>query len=229
MAHEPAAGESVRVQVPDGIGVPTSGVSALVVNVTATDAIGAGFLQAVPTGGPQGQTSTVNYVGGSTAATHAIVPLGTDGTISVYTSNAAHIVVDVMGYITDTTAPSSTAGLFVPIAPGRYYDSRSAPNAMHAGGSTVAVQLAGGAFAVPAGAAAISMNLTSDSAAGAGFVTAYPSDGSLPLSSNLNFVAATTVANAALVKLSPGGSLNTYVNTATHVIIDVNGYFTGTQ
>ncbi|HEX3087139.1 MAG TPA: S8 family serine peptidase, partial [Ilumatobacteraceae bacterium] len=229
VAHQPAAGESVRVRVPDGIGAPTTGVSALVVNVTATDSIGAGFLQALPTGGAQGQTSTVNYVGGSTAATHAIVPLGADGTISVYTSNAAHIVVDVMGYITDATAPTSTAGLFVPIAPARYYDSRSAPNAMHAGGSTVAVQLAGGTFAVPAGAAAISMNVTSDAAAGPGFVTAYPSDGSLPLSSNLNFVASTTVANAALVKLSTGGSLNTYVNTATHVIIDVNGYFTGTQ
>ena len=72
------------------------------------------------------------------------------------------------------------------------------------------------------------MNITSDSASGSGFVTAYPSDGSFPLSSNLNYVAATSVANAALVKLAAGGSLNFYVNTATHVIIDVNGYFTGT-
>ena len=73
------------------------------------------------------------------------------------------------------------------------------------------------------------MNLTSDAAVGTGFVTAYPSDGSLPLASNLNFVAATPVANAALVKLSAGGAMNTYVNVATHVIIDVNGYFTGTE
>jgi hypothetical protein len=229
VAHRPAAGESVRIQVPPGIGVPATGLSALVVNVTATDSVGAGFLQALPTGGAQGQTSTVNYVGGSTAATHAIVPLGADGTISVYTSNSSHVIVDVMGYITDGTAPTSTAGLFVPIAPARYYDSRSAPNTIHSGGSTVTVQLAGGSFAVPAGAAAISTNLTSDQATGPGFVTAYPADGSFPLSSNLNFVAATTVANAALVKLSAGGSLNTFVNTATHVIIDVNGYFTGTQ
>jgi hypothetical protein len=41
-------------------------------------------------------------------------------------------------------------------------------------------------------------------------------------------VSSTPVANAALVKLSPTGSLNTYVNVATHVIIDANGYFTGT-
>ena len=73
------------------------------------------------------------------------------------------------------------------------------------------------------------MNLTSDQAAGAGYVTAYPADGSFPLASNLNFIAATPVANAALVKLSAAGTLNTFVNVATHVIIDVNGYFTGTQ
>ncbi|HSB84655.1 MAG TPA: hypothetical protein VLD86_00025, partial [Ilumatobacteraceae bacterium] len=77
--------------------------------------------------------------------------------------------------------------------------------------------------------AAISMNLTSDQAAGSGFVAAFPADGNAPPTSNLNFVAGTAVANAGLVKLSPGGALNVFVNTATHVIIDVNGYFTGTQ
>ena len=155
-------------------------------------------------------------------------PVTARPTISVFTSNSAHIVVDVMGYITDATALSSTVGRFVPVPPGRYYDSRSAPNSMHAGLSTVAVQLAG-PFAVPVGASAISMNLTSDQATGPGFITAYPADGALPVASNLNFVANTAVANAGLVKLSAGGALNTFVNIATHVIIDVNGYFTGTQ
>ena len=41
---------SVRVDVPAGIGVPTSGCRALVVNVTATESGGPGFLQALPTG-----------------------------------------------------------------------------------------------------------------------------------------------------------------------------------
>jgi hypothetical protein len=229
VAHKPAIGEAVRVDVPANIGVPTSGVSALVVNVTATEASGGGYLQALPTGASPGQTSTVNYVAGQTSATHAIVPLGAGGTISVFTSNTSHIVVDVMGYITDGTTAPSAAGLFVPIAPNRYYDSRSAPNAIHAGGSTITVPLAGAPFVVPVGAAAISMNLTSDGAAGTGFVTAYPTDGPFPVASNLNYTAATPVANAALVKLSAAGTLNTFVNVATHVIIDVNGYFTGTQ
>ena len=227
--HRPAAGETVRVEVPADAGVPTTGVSALVVNVTATEPAAAGFLQALPTGAAPGQTSNVNYLAGETAATHAIVPLGSDGTISVFTFSSAHIVVDVMGYLTGPGAGVASAGRFVPITPDRFYDSRVAPNAMHPAGSTVTVPLAGGSLAVPAGASAISMNLTSDQAAGPGFLTAYPADGSFPLSSNLNFVTATTVANAGLVKLSTIGTLNTFVNIATHVIIDVNGYFTGTQ
>ena len=107
--HKPAAGETVRVEVPAGAGVPTSGVSALVVNVTATEPLGAGFMQALPTGAAPGQTSNVNYAAGETTATHAIVPLGAGGTISVFTSNSSHIVVDVMGYITDGTCPGQRA------------------------------------------------------------------------------------------------------------------------
>jgi hypothetical protein len=229
IAHKPAVGEKVRVEVPAGSGIPASGASALVVNVTATEASGPGFLQAIPTGNGTGSTSTVNYVTNESAATHAIVPLGADGTISVFTSNSSHIVVDVMGYITDATVQSTSLGLFVPVPPDRYYDSRIAPHAIHPGGSTIAVPLAGPPFVVPVGAAAISMNLTSDAAAGPGYVTVYPADGTFPLASNLNYVAGTPVANAALVKLSATGTLNTFVNVATHVIIDVNGYFTGTQ
>ncbi|HEY7627191.1 MAG TPA: hypothetical protein VH761_08985, partial [Ilumatobacteraceae bacterium] len=150
------------------------------------------------------------------------------GTISVFTSSAAHIIVDVMGYITNDAAPVSGAGRFVPVTPNRYYDSRTLPGAPHAAGSTVAVQLAGGALPVPIGAAGISINLTSDQAAGSGFISVYPADGAPPATSSLNFTAGTAVANASLVKLS-AGALNVFVNTTTHVIIDVNGYFTGTQ
>jgi hypothetical protein len=145
----------------------------------------------------------------------------------VFTSNSAHIVVDVMGYITDASAAPASNGRFVPVTPNRYYDSRWPQNSIHPGLSTVTVQLAGAPFQVPMGASAISMNLTSDQAIGAGYVTAYPADGPFPLASNLNFVAGTAVANAGLIKLSANGALNTFVNIATHVIIDVNGYFTG--
>jgi hypothetical protein len=38
---------------------------------------------------------------------------------------------------------------------------------------------------------------------------------------------AAPISNAALPRLGIGGAVDAYVNRATHVIIDVNGYFTG--
>jgi hypothetical protein len=128
-----------------------------------------------------------------------------------------------MGYITGPTAIAGRDGLFVPLSPGRLYDSRA--TAVHATLTTRAVQVTGGA--VPAGASAVSMNLTSDAAAGAGFLTVFPADRSQPLISNLNYPVFHPRANAGMVRLPAGGTLNTFVNQTTHVIIDVNGYFTG--
>jgi ribose 5-phosphate isomerase len=50
----------------------------------------------------------------------------------------------------------------------------------------------------------------------------------LPATSSLNYPAASPRANASIVGLGSGGTVNTLVNRTTHVIIDVNGYFTGT-
>ena len=107
----------------------------------------------------------------------------------------------------------------------RGYDSRIAPNAIHDGGGTRAIDLAA---VVPAGATAVSTNVAADAADGPGFLTAFPADGAAPLVSNLNFPAATPISNAGMLRPSASGGLNVFVNRTTHVIIDVNGYFTGT-
>jgi hypothetical protein len=80
---------------------------------------------------------------------------------------------------------------------------------------------------VPAGAAAVSMNLTADAAEGPGYLTVFPADRPLPTISNLNYARTDPQANASIVRLPADGTLDTLVNRATHVIIDVNGYFTG--
>ena len=53
----------------------------------------------------------------------------------------------------------------------------------------------------------------------------YPC-GTLPESSNVNFVAGQTVANAVLAPLSEQGTICVYVEGSTNVIVDVNGYIT---
>ena len=116
--HLPGVGETVRVT-----GIP-AGASAAVVNVVADQATGSGFLRVQPTGATGLATSNGNYVAGLASGTLSIVPVGPDGTISVFTSNATHLVVDLMGYMTGPGAPASDVGMFVPLTPARAYDSR---------------------------------------------------------------------------------------------------------
>ena len=221
VAHQPGAGETVRVA-----GIPT-GASAAVVNVAADQAAGSGFLRTQATGATGLSTSNGNYVAGVASGTLSVVPVGADGTISVFTSNATHLVVDLMGYITGTGAPSGRDGLFVPLTPQRIFDTRGANAPVIASLTTRAVPVVGSGAPVPAGATAVSFNVTSDAALGAGYVTIYPSDRNLPGISNLNYPAVDPRANAGMVRLSTGGGLIVLANQTTQVIIDVNGYFTG--
>ena len=226
LAHKPV-GQSVIV--PAAAGVPTTGVSALVLNVTATEAEGSGFLRAQPTATVP-STSTVNYTFGIDSANTVIVPLGADGTVSIFTSNATHIVVDVAGYVADGTAPISSAGLFVAVPTGRAYDSRNPPATALVGNTVRTVGLAGLVAplpSVPVGASAISLNLTAADETGPGFLTAYPSGAPRPGTSSLNFAIGQPVANGAVLKLSDGGALDLIANLQIAVIIDINGYFTG--
>jgi hypothetical protein len=221
--HKPVAGETVRVT-----GIP-AGASAAVVNVVADQAAGSGFLRTQPTGATGLSTSNGNFVAGLASGTLSIVPVGPDGTISVYTNQATHLVVDLMGYITGNAAASSPVGLFVPLSPTRAYDSRTPPATVHPSLSTKVVQMTGPT--IPTGASAVSMNLTADAAAAPGFLTVFPADHPLaptPTASNLNYPTFDPRANAGMVRLSTVGTLNALVNQTTHVIIDVNGYFTGT-
>jgi hypothetical protein len=217
--HRPAAGETVRV-----LGIP-AGASAAVVNVVADQAAGSGFLRAQATGATGLTTSNGNFVAGLASGTLSIVPVGADGSISVLASNSTHLVVDLMGWITGPTTAPGSDGLFVPLTPSRLYDSRAGVG-VHPTLTNRVVQMAGGV--VPVGASAVSMNLTADGATGAGYLTVFPADRGQPLISNLNYPAFVPRANAGMVRLSAGGALNTFVNQTTHVIIDVNGYFTGT-
>ena len=55
-----------------------------------------------------------------------IVPLGDDGSISLFAQRGAHLLGDVAGYFTDAGADDDTAGLFVALTPGRVADTRTA-------------------------------------------------------------------------------------------------------
>jgi hypothetical protein len=83
-----------------------------------------------------------------------------------------------------------------------------------------------GRCGIPTTASAVSFNFTVTEDPGYGFLRVYPTGGSVPVVSTLNWGPYETKANAAIVPLGAAGKIT--VNTAASgaaVIIDVNGYF----
>jgi len=223
-------GEAIDVEVLGHAGVPTTGVSAVVINLTGTEADAPGFLTAYPTGQSLPLASNVNLSDpGTTAPNLAIVPLGPDGAITVYSSHGTHALGDVTGYITDSTAPVSVEGLFVPIAPERVFDTRDAGGPVAPDG-TIDQAIAGTGH-IPAGAVGVVLNVTGVDAPSPGFLTAWPTGTAPPLASTLNFwsTPTDTRANAAMLPVGTDGKISFYVLAGGHVLADATGYYIGPE
>jgi hypothetical protein len=125
---------------------------------------------------------------------------------------------------------ASAAGLHT-LTPCRIADTRDAPGAY--GGPALApgrerVFVLTGRCGVPAGAKAVSVNLTVTQPAADGAFRAFPGDGTPSAATALSFSGGRTRANNAILMLSSSGSgavtVRNESNGTAHVLIDVNGY-----
>jgi len=96
-----AAKGTVSLAVSGRGGVPTSDVSAVVLNVTVTATHKAGYITVYPHGSSRPGTSNLNFRAGQTVPNLVIVPVGTDGKIDLYNGSdgTVHLVADVAGWI----------------------------------------------------------------------------------------------------------------------------------
>lgn len=78
---------------------------------------------------------------------------------------------------------------------------------------------------IPSTARAYSLNVTVVPAAFLSFLTVWPAGETRPLASTLNSPAGQVIANAAIVQAGAAGAISLYVTQATHVVIDINGYY----
>lgn len=225
----PLAGGVARdVQVTGRGGVPAASAAAALVNVTATDASAAGFVTAWPTGSARPGTSTVNMSGpGEVAPNLALVPLAPDGRLSLFANVTTDVVVDVVGYVTDASAPADDAGRFVPLAPARVIDTRTpgASVARLGSGAAATVTHAGVAGIPSTGASAVALNVTAVDAA-AGYLTVFPAGSPRPLASTLNTAAGDTRPNASVMRLGAGGAISFASQSGGDLVVDVTGWFT---
>jgi hypothetical protein len=123
--------------------------------------------------------------------------------------------------------PPGAAGSFFTVTPCRAFDSRGTRTPL-AAGSVAAVPLVG-RCGIPAGATAVTVNLTVTAATTSGNLRLF-ADGHrpLPLASAVNYAAAQTRSANAVVPLGASGATGVYVSQASggvHLVVDVSGYF----
>jgi hypothetical protein len=206
-------------------GVPAD-ATAVAVQMTATGGTGTGFVGLTASGAPPGQTSNVNIdEAGETIANLAVVPLGADGAIELFTSAPTHLLVDLLGWWAPVEG-ATAAGRFVATTPARVIDTRSSTRAEASAIATIQVT---GRDGIPqAGVAAVVVNITVDDPAAIGFVQAAAGDALVPgASSTLNVTApGHVVAGASIVPVDAHGRIAVYTQMSTHLIVDVTGWFT---
>lgn len=210
-------------------GVPANAV-AVTGNLTVTRQTSLGFvaLTTSPTAAPS--TSTLNFPVGDNRANGVTAALGPNGSLSALFRGTAgattQLVFDVTGYF----VAGSTGSTYVPVGPNRLVDTRLAtglPGALAAAvPQTFQVSGRGG---VPAGATAVTVNVTVAGQTSQGFVALTPTPTATPATSTINVPVGDTRANNASLPLGPGGTLSAVfiapAGSSAQLVVDVTGYF----
>ncbi len=134
------------------------------------------------------------------------------------------------GWATQITPLQPQGTTYVPITPVRVVDSRSGIGlAGKFKTSTARTWQVTGVGGIPAGAVAVTGNMTITGQTGAGYVSVTPTATNVPQSSSLNFPVGDVRANNVTVPLSSSGGLSAVYKAATgktaDLVFDVTGYF----
>ena len=104
-------GSSVSLPVAGHNGVPASGVSAAVFNVTVTGSTASSFATVYPGGTTRPDTSNLNFRTGFTGANLVTVPLGSNGAVRFYNNaGSVHFIADLVGYYSAAPTFSKSGG-----------------------------------------------------------------------------------------------------------------------
>ena len=206
--------------------IPTT-AQAYSLNITVVPPAPLTYLTVWPTGQAQPYVSTLNSYNGATIANAAIVPAGTSGEISIYVSDATHVVIDINGYF----APQGGSGelAFYPVTPCRIADTRNATGSFGGpslpAGGTRSFTVPQSSCAIPSTAQAYSLNMTVVPPGPLEYLTAWPTGETQPYVSTLNALQGQIAANAAIVPAGSNGAISVFVSDPSNVLIDINGYF----
>lgn len=204
----------------------------MVLNLTVDAPAADGILTPYPSGSERPNFSTLNYTRGQTVANLAVVPVGPDGGVVVYSSQRSDVVADLFGYFS-TTELAPDSGLYHPLTPSRVSDSRLSGGGGPLGANETRAITVAGVGGVPAsGVSSVTLNVTVDRPTARGFVaafptgTVFPAGQSYPETSNLNFYPGDLRSSRVVVPVGADGQVS-FFNLAgrTSLVVDVVGWF----
>ncbi|MCM1965431.1 PKD domain-containing protein [Streptomyces sp. G1] len=211
----PLSGAKTRTVKVAGVnGIPAD-ATAVALNLTGTGAKEQAHVIAYPDPAKRPATSNLNVEPGKDKSNQVIVPVGPNGTITLFTNTGStHVILDAVGYY-----GKDGKALFTPVVPKRLADTRTTGKV--APGATTTVS------GLPANALGAVLNITATDTTAPGFLTAYAFGGTLPGASSLNTLPGRTVPNHVTTPVANGkvSIFNSY-GGPNHVITDLLGYFT---
>lgn len=224
-------------------GVPTTGVSAVLANVTVISGASAGSLRLFPKPprtsvfqdqssfpAANGQSPGVYFRAGDTRASMQLLKVGVGGRIRLDNVSfaAVQVIVDVVGWV-DASQPSQGGSRLVPVAPARVFNTRNGVNTTAtpmSNGEQRTLPAADG-VSVPATATAVLGVLTSVNASSPGFDVVWPAGLPQPSASSINTVVGTARSNMASAPTDANGDWSVlHAGGTGHVVFDVAGYAT---
>lgn len=182
--------------------------STAVVSLVVTETTGAGYVQVLPCGAEPGGSSNLNAdAGGQIRAGLAFVRFDGQGQACLFTQRAAHMVVDLQGYMADASIDD--------IVDVRLLDTRlSGPPP---GGSITEIVGRPNATGV--------VSLVATETTGPGYLQVLPCSSAPGGYSNLNTDSSGQIlAGLAFVRFDGQGRACVFNQTATHLVVDVQGY-----
>ena len=221
------AGSTLKLKIEGAGPIPASGVTAVVLNLTATDTTGGGYVIAYADGTTLPGTSNLNYSKGESVADQVVVQVGKDGEVDLANvgSGSADLIADVAGYY----GPGGGEGLQTQSGlPVRILNTSTG---LGTGGAAKPVPADGtvkltSEYLAPGQTEVL--NVTVADAKSGGSLTAYPDGVSRPGTSNVTFAAGQTIANKVDVQTGSDGSIDFYNGSGgtVEVTADQLGMFT---
>ncbi|MFD6229792.1 peptidoglycan recognition protein [Streptomyces sp. NPDC060232] len=206
-------------------GLPASdGLTAVVLNVTATNPTTSSYVSVFPSGTTRTSASNLNFTAGQTIPNLVIVPV-VDGKVSFYNNTGSvDLIADITGYFTTSSVGAKHSNL----GPKRLMDTRTGLGAAKApvGQGGVVTLTVAGVEGVPAtGVTAVILNVTATNPTTSSYVSVFPSGTTRTSASNLNFTAGQTIPNLVIVPVVDG-KVSFYNNAGSvDLIADITGYF----